>query len=319
MKNLRTVSEGDEQGVENSSTVAKGMLLMIFAMLVLPTMDAIAKVLSTSYDVTPAQMTFGRFFVQTIILGPIAVIFLGWQTLRLRHFGGNLLRGAIMGTAVLLFFTTLRYMPMADAIAVFFIEPFILTILSIIFLKETVGWRRATAMVVGFIGAIFIIQPSYEIFGPVSLMPVGTAILFAIYLLLTRKWSGDDDPITMQFISGLGGTLMLGAVMIVATRAGIENFSSPEIPEFGIRWTLIGALGILAAFGHLVVVFAFRMASASILAPFQYVEIVNATLLGFWLFGDFPDAWKWFGISLIIGSGIYLFAREARVAKMGDT
>ncbi len=291
---------------------------MIIAMLILPVMDGIAKLLSTQYGVTPGQMTFGRFLVQACLLAPIIVIILGTRGLLPKKLLANLMRGALMGTAVLLFFITLRYMPIADAIAVFFIEPFILTILSVIFLKEKVGWRRTLAMIAGFLGALLIIQPSYEIFGPVSLLPMGTALLFAIYLLVTRKIANDDDPLTMQFAAGIGGTVTLFALMMLGNTFGVENISTPDVPEFGIRWALIFSLGALAAGGHLMVVQAFRMASASILAPFQYLEIIGATIIGYVLFNEFPDALKWIGIAIIVGSGIYLYLRGKKVgAEVG--
>ncbi|MFD0917879.1 DMT family transporter [Pseudahrensia aquimaris] len=301
------------ENVNSGKLVVRGMVLMSFAMLILPMMDGIAKVLSTQYDVTPGQITFGRFLVQAVLLGSVLALFYGRGRMVPKHWAINILRGAIMGCAVLMFFTALRYMPIADAIAVFFVEPFILTIMSVVFLKETVGWRRTAAVIMGFIGALFIIQPSYDLFGPVSLLPIGTAFLFATYLLITRLFAGDDDPVAMQFMAGIGGVLALSTIMIAGNFFGIADISAPDIPEFGVRWALIFAIGALAAGGHLMVVWAFRWASASLLAPFQYIEIVGATLIGFWLFGDFPDALKWVGIAIIVGSGLYLIFRERSV------
>jgi drug/metabolite transporter (DMT)-like permease len=295
--------------------VAKGMVLMIIAMLTLPLMDGIAKVLAVHYDVSAGQTTFGRFLVQACLLGPIIVVMYGARALIPSQLLVNLIRGALMSLAVMLFFATLRYMPIADALAVFFLEPFILTILSVIILKEKVGWRRRIAVVCGFAGSMFIVQPSYAVFGPISLLPICTALLFAIYLILTRQMASRDNALTMQFAAGIGGVITLGIVVGLATLAGLEDFASPNIPEFGIRWVLIFAIGALAAFGHLVVVMAFRLASASILAPFQYLEIVTGTIIGYWLFGDFPDALKWLGITIIITSGVYLFLRERAVAQ----
>lgn len=299
----------------DSNDVAKGMVLMIIAMLTLPIMDGIAKVLALSYGVSAGQTTFGRFFVQACLLGLIIVFVHGVRALVPSALFMNLLRGALMSIAVMLFFATLRYMPIADALAVFFLEPFILTILSVIILKEKVGWRRGVAVVFGFAGAMFIVQPSYAVFGPVSLMPICTALLFAFYLILTRQMGSRDNALTMQFAAGVGGVLTLFVVVGVATLFEWDDFSSPQLPEFGIRWVLIFAIGALAAFGHLIIVKAFRLASASILAPFQYLEIVTGTILGYWLFGDFPDALKWLGITIIVSSGIYLFLRERAVAR----
>ena len=293
--------------------VPLAMTLMISAMLILPVMDAIAKILSTWYGVTPAQITFGRFTVQTIFFVPIVIFYCGLNGLVTQHFWLNFLRGSLIGGAVLLFFTAIRTMPLADAIAIFFTEPFILTILSVIFLRETIGFRRILAMVVGFLGALFIIQPSYALFGAVSLLPLGTAVLFSLYLLLTRILSANDNPLVMQYSSGLGGATTLLIVMLIFNQTDYaDTFGSPDIPDFGIRWTLLLGLGLLAAVGHLVVVIAFKFSDASILAPFQYIEIISATFFGYWLFGDFPDSLKWTGIVLIIGSGIYLFVRGKR-------
>ncbi len=298
-------------------SVAKGMALMVVAMLTLPIMDGIAKTLAINYDVSAGQTTFGRFLVQAVIMAIVIVAIHGVRALVPKQIWYNLLRGAVMSLAVMIFFATLRYMPIADALAVFFLEPFILTILSVVILKEKVGWRRRIAVVVGFAGAMLIVQPSYAVFGAISLMPICTAFLFAVYLILTRQMASKDNPFTMQFASGIGGVLMLGFVVTVATLAGWSDFSSPEIPEFGIRWGLIFAIGVLASIGHLIVVMAFRLASASILAPFQYLEIVTGTIIGFYLFDEFPDALKWGGIFIIVVSGIYLFMREKAVSENG--
>lgn len=316
MKISPAVSE-THSSKRSGNAVAHGMVLMIIAMLMLPLMDGIAKVLATSFDVSAGQTTFGRFLVQACLLGPIIVVIHGVKALIPSQLLVNLIRGGLMSMAVMLFFATLRYMPIADALAVFFTEPFILTILSVVILKEKVGWRRRIAVVVGFAGAMLIVQPSYAVFGPVSLLPICTAFLFATYLILTRQMASKDNAMTMQFAAGVGGVITLGIVVTLATIFGFDDFSSPEVPEFGIRWVLIFAIGALATIGHLMVVMAFRRASASILAPFQYLEIVTGTIIGFYLFGDFPDALKWLGIFIIVASGIYLFLRERAVAN-GD-
>ncbi|MEE9313086.1 MAG: DMT family transporter [Rhizobiaceae bacterium] len=295
--------------------VVKGMGLMIVAMLMLPFMDAIAKTLTLNFDVSAGQTTFGRFLVQACLMGAVIVVSHGWRALLPSQLWLNLLRGALMSLAVMIFFATLRYMPIADALAVFFLEPFILTIMSALLLKETVGWRRRIAVVVGFIGALFIIQPSYAVFGAVSLMPICTAFLFACYLTLTRAMASKDSVLTMQFAAGVGGVITLGVTVTLATMIGWDDFSSPSFPEFGIRWGLIFAIGCIATIGHLLVVTAFRMVSASTLAPFQYLEIIPGVVLGYWLFDDLPDFYKWLGIAIIVLSGIYLFFRERTVAK----
>lgn len=153
-----------------NAQIARAMAIMILAMLVAPFMDAIAKGLATRFDVSPATVTFGRFVVQSVFL--FVFVGLAWRSgvLRFGFSWLNVLRGMIMGLAAMLFFTAIKYMPLADAISIFFVEPIMVMLMSAVFLGETVGWRRLVAAVFGFGGAIIVIQPSYELFGAVSLL-----------------------------------------------------------------------------------------------------------------------------------------------------
>lgn len=294
--------------------VARAMAIMIAAMLFAPVMDAIAKTLAVSYAVSPATVTFGRFVVQTVFL--FAFLLFAWRSRALPiYFSAvNVLRGMIMGLAAMLFFTAIKYMPLADAISVFFVEPIIVMLMSAVFLGEKVGVRRLVAAVVGFAGAIIVIRPSYELFGAVSLLPLCTAFLFAIYLILTRKAGGNDDPLVMQFYAGIGGVLLCGTVLLVATPFGFEDFSL-SLPQENRAWALLLGIGLFAVASHMLIVIAFSMAPASVLAPFQYVEIVSATIFGLLLFNEFPDLTKWIGIMIIVGSGCYIFWREQLIEK----
>lgn len=291
---------------------ARGMALCAGAMLLLPLMDAISKWLSTEAGVSPGQLTLARFVVQAVVSGAFVVVMAGLAALWPKRPLMNLIRGAILGTASLLFFLALKYMPLADAISVFFVEPLILTILSVIFLHETVGWRRILAILVGFAGALIVIQPSYALFGAVSLLPLGTATLFASYLTLNRAAGVRDSAVVMQFAAGVGGVLVLSLATSAGTAWGIENLSLGfEFPVF--VWILMAVMGGVGMTGHYIIVLAFRIAPASLLAPFQYLEIVSAAAAGFLLFGDFPSVSKWIGVAMIVGSGLYVFWRERRL------
>jgi len=252
---------------------------------------------------------FGRFFVQTLFLGVFVAI--AWSKGAMKYVFSwvNILRGMLMGLAAMLFFTAIKYMPIADAIAVFFVEPLIVMLMSSVFLGEKVGWRRVTAAIVGFGGAIIVIRPSYELFGAVSLLPLCTAFLFSIYLILTRISGSNQEPLVMQFYAGIGGVLLCGIVLAVGTPLGSVDFGL-SLPTTNQAWSLLLGIGLFAVASHLLIVIAFTMAPASILAPFQYVEIVSATILGYVIFNDFPASIQWLGISIIIGSGIYIFLRE---------
>jgi len=300
--------------ITRQSQLVKAMAIMVMAMLVAPVMDAIAKSLATWHDVSPATVSFGRFFMQAVFLS--GFVFVAWWR---RHLPVcfspiNILRGMIMGCAALLFFTAVKYMPLADAIAVFFVEPLIVMLLSSVFLRETVGWRRRVAAVVGFAGALIVIRPSYELFGLISLLPLAAAFLFSLYLILTRRAGSDDDPLIMQFYAGIGGVIVCSLGLLIGEIMGFEDLrlSLPQTPQ---AWSLLAGIGLFAIASHMMIVFAFVMAPASVLAPFQYVEIVAATGLGLLLFGDFPEPLQWLGIAIIVGSGIYIFLRERALER----
>mgnify|MGYP000132572865 CR=1 FL=1 len=249
----------------------RGMALCAGAMLLLPLMDAIAKWLSTEAGVSPGQLTLAPFVVQAVVSGAIVVAVAGFVALWPKRPLMNLIRGAILGTASLLFFLALKYMPLADAISVFFVEPLILTILSVIFLHEKVGWRRVFAILVGFVGALIVIQPSYALFGAVSLLPPGTATLFASYLTLNRAAGVRDSAVVMQFAAGVGGVLVLSLATAAGTAWGIGNLGlRVDFPAYA--WILMAVMGGVGMTGHYIIVLAFRIAPASLLAPFQYLE-----------------------------------------------
>jgi S-adenosylmethionine uptake transporter len=223
------------------------------------------------------------------------------------------LRGALIALATLLFFSALKYLPLADAISIFFVEPLILTLLSAVFLGESVGWRRLTAVAVGFAGSLVIIRPSFHALGLPALLPLGTALSFAVYLILTRKLALHEQPERMQFYAGVFGGIVMTAALAAgeATDLAVLSFVWPD----RWQWFLLAGLGVIATTGHLLVVHAFRRAPAGLLAPFQYVEIIGATILGLVFFGDFPDTVTWIGVVIIVGSGMYVFHREAAIAR----
>ncbi|MFN7010881.1 MAG: DMT family transporter [Allorhizobium sp.] len=296
-----------------SDTNIHGMVLMAGCMLVLPFMDAIAKYMANVEGMSPGQVNFYRFFFQVVCIVPFLIAVSGWGALSAKRPGLNLLRGVLHGAASLMFFTAVKYMPLADVFAIYFVEPFILTALSAIFLGEKVGWRRWLAIVVGFGGAMIVIQPSYAVFGLTSLLPVACAFLYALYMFLNRAVGEADSPVTMQTMAGIGGTLFMGAVLLAGNAADQADFAL-SLPSSWLALALLVILGTISGYAHLIVVRAFRMAPLSVLAPFQYFEIIAATILGYALFGDFPTVSKWAGIVIIVGSGLFILWREQRRA-----
>ncbi|MGI9483006.1 MAG: DMT family transporter [Hyphomicrobiales bacterium] len=288
--------------------LTRGLVLMVIAMLIVPGMDVITKFLSGT--INGVQVGQARFGFQAAFLLPVIVLMRGPRALMPAIPKLNTARAVCMAGAVLLFFTSLKWLPVADAIAIFFVEPLILTVLSAVFLGEHVGWPRRIAVLAGFLGALIVVRPSYEVFGLVALLPLGAALFFAVYLMFTSKLSKSEDAMTMQFFSGVVGFLVLSAVMVFGEAASIEilSFAWPTATE----WLWLTTLGAIATVLHLMIVHAFRAAPASVLAPFNYLEIVSATILGYLVFGDFPDQLKWLGITIIVSSGLFVFWRESR-------
>lgn len=295
----------------SNSGVSLGILLMTAFAIIAPVMDALAKLIGDAVGV--GQIVAFRFGVQTFVLFPIAFCF-GWlhrpdAAETLLHF----VRGLLIMVATAFFFQAVRYMPIADAIAIFFVEPFILTLLGAWFLGEAIGLRRYIACAIGFCGALLVIQPSFAEVGAPALLPLGTAVCFAFYLILTRKMSQRMHPVAMQVYSGMTAILIIGPLLWVFDGSNVGPLD-PVWPQYREFWMLLG-IGLIATVSHLCISFAFAFAPASVLAPIQYLEIVAATILGYFIFSDLPDLLTLLGVILIVGAGLFVFFRERMVEK----
>lgn len=293
----------------DESDVLRGLALVTLAMMVLPAQDTIAKYLSD--DISPAQISWTRFLLQTLFTLPFLLYFQGSRGLVPNRLWPNIARGALIAISSTLFFAAISLMPLADALAVFFIEPFVLTILSSVVDKEQVGWRRRLAVLAGFVGVLIVVQPSWNVFGPISLLPAAGGTLFAVYVLLNRRQSAFDSSLTMQFAAGASALGIMTVCLAAGWLTGLPDLSPSSVD--GGEAALLVLMGVFGTSGHLLFVQASRLAPSSLVAPMQYVEIVFAVLFGYVIFGDFPTAWKWIGIIIIVGSGAYVFWRESRV------
>jgi len=289
--------------------VVRGLGLMIVAMLIAPGIDGFAKFLAQS--MVPTQVVWARYLFQVLFLA--APLLLLRRPLVIRRWPLHVARGLLMAAALLLFVSALRVMPLADAIAVFFVEPFILTLISVAFLGERIGWHRLAAIAVGFAGAMVVVQPSYAVIGLPALFPLGAAVCFAAYLALTRSLAIGEDAMMLQFTTGLTACAVTTVALAVGHFAEVAELT-PRWPS-AFEWLLMAGMGAIGTVAHVMMVYAFRHAPAGILAPFQYLEIIGATLIGLAVFGDFPTATTWFGVAMIVGSGLYVFHRERRLAR----
>ena len=299
----------------------RGIQLMLAGSMLLPFMDAAAKTLGESLG--SSSIVLARFTFQTLFLLPFV-----WSTLYLPR-GTELVlhikRSFGLSLATLLFFTSIQVMPIVDALAVFFVMPLIVTLLAPWILGETVGWRRIVAVAVGLIGAVMIIKPGHALFGIHALLPLGTAFSFSFYLMYTRKLARSNEAgegknkgeqvsaITMQFWSGCIGSIIMMIAILVLQPLDLPVFNL-QWPE-NWQWQRLIIVGLIAAIGHLVLTSAFKHADASVLAPFQYVELIVAAILGWWFFDDIPTLTTVIGTLILVASGIYIFKRENTVAK----
>jgi len=285
-----------------------GMLCMIAAMLMLPVGDTLAKLISDTLN--PVGVTLWRILAQAMFLIPIAYV--------LRH----RLRGAMFSPIVALsgllliislssLIGSFAVMPITTAIAIFFVEPLILTLLAGFLLGETAGPRRLAAVGVGLIGAMIVIRPGFDLYGWATLLPLISAFAYALNMILLKIATATRSALTAQC-----GTTVYAAIGLVLLSGLLSKTTgmSAFVPALNdnVVWLLILSAGALAATTFVLVAEAYRTADATALAPFQYLEIVTATGLGFLVFGDFPDALTWLGVAIILGSGIYIFHREAQ-------
>jgi drug/metabolite transporter (DMT)-like permease len=295
---------------DDRRAILRGLGLVTIAMIVLPGQDTIAKYISDS--VSPGQITWARFLLQAVFTLPFLLYAQGSRGLVPNRLWPNVLRGALIAGSATLFFTAIKFMPIADALAIFFIEPFILTILSAVIDKEHVGWRRRIAVITGFVGVLIVVQPSWSVFGPFALVPALGGSLFACYALLNRRLAAFDTPLTMQFTAGVSALLVLTVVLAVGEAARIPDLAPSSLGAREVGFLIL--MGVFGTSGHLLFVHAARLAPSSLIAPMQYVEIVAAAVFGYLVFGDFPSAWKWVGIAVVVASGAYVFWRESRAA-----
>jgi drug/metabolite transporter (DMT)-like permease len=278
----------------------RGILWMLGTMLCFITLDATMKHLLESYSLV--QVTWARFFFATII----AVLVCGRNLGRLARStvpGKQTLRSLLLMSTTAMFNVGIRTTPLATATTIMFLSPILITLLSIPLLGEKVGIRRWAGIIVGFTGAIIVVQPWQGGVGGVGLgvlFLLVAALLNANYQIVTRLVR-DDDPLTSLLFTATAGALVTSLI----------------VPWFwswptGFDWLLLVGSGLAGALGHLCLIRALRLAPASVVAPFSYSSLIWATLFGFVIWGDWPNFWTWLGAALIIGSGLYIFHRERR-------
>jgi drug/metabolite transporter (DMT)-like permease len=294
--------------------------LLVTAVTLFTLLDTAAKVLATWYQVPVQEIVWLRFVGQTVYM---IVIFgsagmLG-GLLKTRRLGLQMGRSGLMVTTTACNFIALQTLRLDQTVTITFLAPLVVAALAGPLLGEWVGWRRALAIVIGFIGVVVAMHPGVNV--GVAQPAAGTAVSWAIaasllgmmayaaFMLVTRYLSAYDPPHVTLFYSMLAGTL-LG--LPFALNAWVW-------PQGWHVWALLAALGALGGAGHMLFIYAYKLAPASSVSPFLYVQLLTMVAAGFTVFGDVPDRYTMAGAAIVIASGVYLVHREhvtARDAKL---
>lgn len=276
---------------------------MLLAVLIIPFSDAIGKWLSSTYS--PMQITFFRFLLQAILIYFVARILRkkigAFKTI-------YLYLAFFISSCMFLLFWGLMYLPLANNIALFFIEPLVLTVLSIVFLKEKVTRALVIVLFVGLLGTMIIIRPNWSAYGTAAILPILAAIFYALYLMTIRVSKDIKDVLTMQFWIGIIASVFTSILFLIAQPFDLEVLSFNKIDHS--LWWLVFLLAVVTIVSQLLISNALYYANASLLASFQYLEIISATLLGWIIFNDIPDRLTMLGAIIVIFSGVYLIKVE---------
>jgi drug/metabolite transporter (DMT)-like permease len=279
----------------------KGVGLMLAAMMILPFLDVCAKYLGQQ-GIPVLQIVWARVFFGALLTLPFSISLTGLSAFTPSMPIINTVRAILLIAATAFFFWGLGYLPIADTLSIFFVQPLLVTALSPFLLGERVGWRRWTAVVVGFAGVLIIIRPGFRELNPGILLALAAGASMALYLILTRRIAGTAHAMLTTFQTNAIGAVLLSIVI-------------------AWWWVWPGAwqaflfvlVGLIAVAGHYLIVRAYDYAEASLLAPLAYTEMIMAVTAGWYFFGDFPDRWTFAGVGILIACAIYISWRERKL------
>lgn len=280
--------------------ILRGILLMCAGVSTFPFMNAAVKLLAANYPA--AQITWARFTGHLLVMLVVFLPQYRWSLIRTRRPAVQIGRSLAMLFSNLLFVMAIGGVPLATASAIGFTSPILVTALSVPLLHESVGWRRWSAVFVGFIGALIVIRPGTGFHDPAVLLILLSSLVYALYQIGTRWVAPYDNAATGIIFAALFGSLGMTLVLPFVW-----------VPPHNVFDTMLfSCLGLLGGLGHYLVILAFQKGPAAVIAPLGYVELIGTTILGYLIFGNFPDFWTWIGAGVIIASGIYIAFRERK-------
>lgn len=279
-----------------------GIFLMVAAVSLFPASDALSKYLVGTYDAL--QVVWIRYVVQFAVVLAALAPRSRWHLMRTRRPGLQAVRGFFTVLSTVAFVAALGYVPLVDAVTLLFSSSLMLVALSVPFLGERVGAHRWSAVIIGFAGVLVVMRPGLGVLHWAAIGALVSAFSNAIYQIATRALAVTDRAVTTFFFVNVAGVVLLGPAMLFVW-----------LPMTWEAWVWVIAAGLLSGAGHYLLIRAFDHASASVLAPFNYAQIVSATLIGYFWFSEVPDLWTMVGLVIVVGSGLYVLHRERRAAQ----
>ena len=279
-----------------------GISLMIASMVINSSKDGIAKLLASNYS--PLTILFIQFIATSLILAPVVIQKNGARYLVPDRLLPQILRSLFVALGVGLFYWAINFINIADATAMLFVAPLIVTALSPSILGEPIGRRRTIAVIIGFLGVLVILRPTMDGDRTGYFIALSAGIFIAAYYIANRKLASEAPIIASTFYTSILGALILSPLLPLF-------WTTPDIND---SWILLSFV-VLATLGQILMIGAFSFAAANIIAPFVYTQIIWATIIGYFLFNAFPDIWGWVGIAIVVTAGVYIAIREISIKK----
>ena len=275
-----------------------GIGIVSGAVLFFSILDTGAKWLVQSLPVL--QVVFLRFLGHTVFTAAVMVPRSRLNLVRTRRPWLQFLRAMMLPCMTAMNFWALQYLQLAETGSIMFLAPIIVALLGVRLLGERLDTGRWIAIVVGFIGVVIILQPGSRGFHPAMLVSVLQTVMYACFILLTRKLASIDRPESTNFLSALGSTIVIAPFALVVW----------QMPASALEWLIVSVTGVAGGLGHYMLAVAHRFAPASTLSPFIYQQILYMSVLGYLVFGDVPRSAVVFGAIVVVASGLYLLLRE---------
>jgi S-adenosylmethionine uptake transporter len=274
---------------------------MAGGMFLFSAVDTHAKFLTDSFH--PVQIAWSRQL--GLFVGVLVILMLrGPGILRTRHPVLQISRGALAAASATIFIVAVSYVPLADAVAISFVAPFLVTVLGALVLGEAVGIRRWIAVTIGFLGTLIVIRPGMGVLHPAAGLVLIAALLFALRQILSRRLSGSDKTITTVAYTALTASALLTLPLPLVWRT----------PEWGSELALLISMAVLAGIAEVMVIRSLELAQAVVIAPVHYSLLIWGTFYGWLVFNQLPDLWTWVGAMVIVATGLYTLHREHRAA-----